>query len=102
MIKGGYKIVDLKDTDFTVGTEAAIVGIHDAIESNYRKPILLSGITIASAKYNDTFVNFVLSGTSYVGVLNTVWTNATSAVATVITVADTDDVTISTATVSVV
>lgn len=70
MIKGGYKIVDLKNTSFTVGGGAKIVkGVHEAIESNYRKPILLSGLVIDGVERSDRYVEFFVSEGSYYGYL---------------------------------
>lgn len=56
MRKGGYKIIDLHDTQFTVGTAMMIAGIHDAIEGSYRKPLLISGLTVAGVEYADAYV----------------------------------------------
>lgn len=84
MRKGGYKIIDLKDTEFTVGTAQTIDGIYDSIEGNYRKPLLLSGLTIARFEYSDTFVTAILSGSDY----------TITAYNYTITITDTDSVTI--------
>lgn len=56
MIKSGYKIIDLHDTQFTSGVTMMLEGIHDAIEGSYRKPILLSGLTVAGVEYADAYV----------------------------------------------
>ena len=58
MKKGGYKIIDLKNTNLTL-SGANIKGLYEEIESNYRKPILLSGIIINGYEYADQMVNFV-------------------------------------------
>lgn len=62
--KGGYKIIDLKNNDLT--SSNTIEGIYDAIEGNYGKPILLSGIVIDSVEKDDIFVNVEVSGSDYV------------------------------------
>lgn len=56
MRKGGYKIIDLHDTQFTSGVPMMLEGIHDAIEGCYRKPLLLSGLTVAGVEYADAYV----------------------------------------------
>lgn len=58
MIKGGYKIINLGDTVLDVSVTAGVVipGIYEQIQNNYRKPLLLSGINISGAQYNDAFV----------------------------------------------
>lgn len=53
MIKGGYKIIDLKDTAIDTTNGTTITGIHDALENNYRKPLILSGIVIDGTEYAD-------------------------------------------------
>lgn len=56
MIKGGYKIIDFKDTPLTTGGSAMMItDIHQAIEGSYRKPLLLAGLTIDGVEKNDTF-----------------------------------------------
>lgn len=64
MKNGGYKIIDLKDVSLN-GTAKKVEGIHDEIENSYRKPILLSGITIDGVEKNDAFVAPTVSSGSY-------------------------------------
>ena len=65
-MKGGYQIIDLKDINFTIGTGSKVDGVYKKIEGSYRKPCLLSNITIGGAEKNDRFVNFdAYSGTFY-------------------------------------
>ena len=67
MIKGGYKIIDFKDNPLTTGGEATtIAGIYDSIEGSYRKPILLSGLTIDNIERNDVYATPTVSGTNFV------------------------------------
>lgn len=69
-MKGGYRIIDLKNTDITVSGDAVKVeGVHQSIEANYRKPIILSGITLGGLEKPDAWVNFYVSGTDYKGVI---------------------------------
>lgn len=67
MFKGGYKIIDLADTPFTTaaGTKT-IPGIHDRIESAYRKPIMLAGFNMNGTEYDAAFAVPALSSGSYV------------------------------------
>lgn len=67
--KGGYKLIDLKETDFTAGTAAAVEGVYDAVENNYGKPTIVCGLVIGGVEKSDAYVNFAVSGTSYVGQL---------------------------------
>lgn len=67
MIKGGYKIIDFKDTPFETGGATMIIeGIYDTVEASYRKPLLLSGLTIDGIERNDVFATPTLSGSNYV------------------------------------
>ena len=69
-LKGGYKIIDFKDINLVTGTASTIAGVYDAIESNYRKAILISGISIDGVKMADSFVELLLvDGTEYTGTL---------------------------------
>lgn len=66
-IKGGYKLIDLKNNKFKVdGGSATIAGIYNSIESSYNKPLILTGINIGGVERNDIFVNFVGTSGSYV------------------------------------
>lgn len=66
MKNGGYKIIDLKDTNLTTSASATLSGIYEAIESNYRKPILLSGIVINGVEKADAFVTVNVSNSNFV------------------------------------
>lgn len=65
---GGYQLVDLKNENFAVGTKKTIAGVYDLIEGT-RKPILISGIQIASTEYHDAFVTPVVSSSNFVFVV---------------------------------
>lgn len=62
MNKGGYQILDLKNTNFALGTGALVAGAFETIRGT-KKPILVSGIKIAAKKYNDTYVDFTIGKT---------------------------------------
>lgn len=66
-IKGGYKLIDLKDNKFTVGGSGITVkGIYNSIENSYNKPLILTGINIGRVEKNDVFVDFNDDSGSYV------------------------------------
>ena len=66
-IKGGYKLIDLKDNKFTVGgTGVTVKGIYNSIESSYNKPLILTGINIGGIERNDIFINFSVNSGNYV------------------------------------
>lgn len=89
-MKGGYKIIDLQDVNLVTGTASKIAGIHDAIENNYRKATLVSGIIIDGLEKADRFVAFENAGGDYVGILYEATTNAK----TYLTITDADEVTV--------
>lgn len=71
-IKGGYKLIDLKDNKFTVGdTGITIKGIYHSIESSYNKLLILTGINIGGVERNDIFVDFVDDSGNYVANIST-------------------------------
>ena len=82
MRKGGYKVINLNDNNLTT-SNTTITGIYEDVESNYRKAILLSGITINGVEYSDCFTTFNVSGSNLIA---TVYNNT-------ITITDTDIVT---------
>ena len=58
MFKGGYKLIDFKENNIVLATPTTIKGVYDAIEHNYRKPTLITGLVIGSVEKEDTVVNF--------------------------------------------
>ena len=71
-IKGGYKLIDLKDSKFTVGGAGiTIKGIYHSIESSYNKPLILTGINIGGVERNDIFVDFADDSGNYVANIST-------------------------------
>ena len=62
MNKGGYQILDLKNTNFALGTGAVVAGAYGTIAGT-KKPILVSGIVIAGTEYHDTYVDFTIGKT---------------------------------------
>lgn len=56
-VKGGYRILSLRDLDFTPGTAKTVPGLHQAIEGSHRKPYLLSGIVVGGVEYGALWVN---------------------------------------------
>ncbi len=66
-IKGGYKLIDLKDSKLTVGGNGVTVkGIYNSIENSYNKPLILTGINIGGVEKNDVFVDFSDDSGNYV------------------------------------
>ena len=58
-MKGGYKLINMKNVNVTVGGSAVkIDGIYDSIEHNYRKPTIVTGLVIDSNERSDRWVNF--------------------------------------------
>lgn len=66
-IKGGYKLIDLKDSKLTVGGNGVTVkGIYNSIENSYNKPLILTGINIGGIERNDVFIDFTVVSGNYV------------------------------------
>ena len=68
MNKGGYQILDLKNTNFALGTGAVVSGAYSTIAGT-KKPILVSGIVIAGTEYHDTYVDFTINSTAFEGII---------------------------------
>ena len=67
-IKGGYKLIDFKETNITVGGDAVtIAGVYNAIESAYRKQIVLTGLSIGGVEHRDVFCNLEHGENVYYG-----------------------------------
>lgn len=62
---GGYKIINFHNTAITTGTPVTISGVYEALENNYRKAIMLSGIVIDNVEYADAYITPVVSDTSF-------------------------------------
>lgn len=54
--KGGYKIISLLGVSLADGESYTIAGIHKAIESSYRKPLLIEGIVVDGVEKDATWV----------------------------------------------
>lgn len=66
-IKGGYKLIDLKDNKLTVdGDEVTVKGIYNSIKNSYNKPLMLTGINIGGVERNDVFIDFAFKSGNYV------------------------------------
>lgn len=66
-IKGGYKLINLKDSKLTIGGNGVTVkGIYNSIKNSYNKPLILTGINIGGAERNDVFIDFSENSGSYV------------------------------------
>lgn len=66
MQKGGYQIVDLKNKKLTIGVGMVYDGIYEIIEGT-RKATLLSGINIGGTEYHDTYIDFTVNGSDFIG-----------------------------------
>lgn len=64
--KGGYQIITLAGLDLAVGTDELIESIYKALEGNYKKPILVEGITIDGVEKESRFVNVHVEDSVYV------------------------------------
>lgn len=65
---GGYQILTLESKDFKLGTPMIEKGIYDKIEGTL-KPLLITDIVIAGKEYHNTFVEFSVSDSNFVGTI---------------------------------
>lgn len=86
---GGYKIIDFKNKELSIGVGMIYDGIYDAIEGT-RKALLISGLNIGGEEYHDIYVQPYLEGSNYCfDVINNDNTSY------LVTIQDTDVVTVS-------
>ena len=66
MSKGGYQIIDLKNTDFRsgIGQDFSEEKIYEKLEGT-RSPILLTNIVVDGVELHDTFVTISRTGDAY-------------------------------------
>lgn len=71
MNRGGYQIIDFKDTVLPSGTTETITGVYSRVVNNNRKAYLLCGVTVQASgngditALNDEVVNFIDSEGGY-------------------------------------
>lgn len=68
MTKGGYQIIDLSGNSFTTGVSGYVQGAYEKIEGT-RKVILVSGLEVDGIEYRDSFVDFSVNDSNFVGVM---------------------------------
>ena len=66
-MKGGYKLISLKGTAFTLGTAAVVKGIFNAIANSYYKHLILCDIVVGSTHLNDCELIVQKSSGDFVG-----------------------------------
>ena len=59
--KGGYQILDLKNTALTSGTAKSIKGSFDALDRANNKRVVISGMNVGGTAYNDIEGYFIPS-----------------------------------------
>lgn len=63
---GGYKIIDLKDTNLITNGESIIIkGIYENIKTSYRKALLIENIVIDGVEKQDCFIDLIKDGTNF-------------------------------------
>lgn len=69
-MRGGYKILDFKKVNITIGTAAVIEGVYEALATNTGKPTVLTNLVVASHALCSAYVYFKLVGEAYLGYLD--------------------------------
>lgn len=64
-LKGGYKVIDFKAMPLS-GNATTIPGIYEAIEGNFHKRLIASGIVVDSKELNDTEIIPKVSGDDFI------------------------------------
>lgn len=87
-MKGGYKIIDLKNTNFTLSTGVTIEGVHEKVENNYYKALLVENFQIEGVEQVAQFVTFTASRDNLVGNLTNGTQTITITSADLVTIAN--------------
>lgn len=67
MFKGGYHIVDFKNSKFTIEKATNIIdGVYESIEGSYEKPLVLTGLNFNSNEYKDVFISVRIEDSKYI------------------------------------
>lgn len=67
MFKGGYHIVDFKNSKFTTEKTTNIInGVYESIEGSYGKPLVLTGLNLNSKEYKDAFISVRIQESKYI------------------------------------
>lgn len=67
MFKGGYHIVDFKNSKFSTETSTNIInGIYESIEGSYGKPLVLTGLNFNAHEYKDAFISVRIEESKYI------------------------------------
>lgn len=87
-IKGGYKLVDFKNISIEPDAASAtvIAGVYDAIESSYRKPIIITGLVVDDVEHADVWCNLISGSGAYTGMIDEY----------LLTITDDDEITLTT------
>lgn len=66
-MSGGYKIIDFHNVNLVTGTEnpVSVSGIYSAIENNYRKALMFSGIVIDGVEKANCYASATSGDNSY-------------------------------------
>lgn len=91
-MRGGYKIIDLQNVNFTIDEPQTIAGIYNAVESSHRKPILISNFVLSGVEKPDRYCTLRLDNSAYVGSIAV----STDGDVLSIEITDSDTITIST------
>jgi hypothetical protein len=67
MFKGGYHIVDFKNSKFTTEKATNIIyGVYESIEGSYGKPLVLTGLNFNKVEYKDAFISVRIEESKYI------------------------------------
>ena len=67
-VRGGYQIIDLKNTNFTSGSAVTIPGTYATIEASHKR-YAIEGFSIANVEHKPMSANFVVDASNYVAQL---------------------------------
>lgn len=58
-MRGGYRIIDFKNTAFTSAVPETISGLFAQVSNPYQKACMVSGLTVGDIKYPEFYAVFI-------------------------------------------
>lgn len=64
-MRGGYRIIDFKNTALTSGEQASIENLYQQVKNPYKKACIVSGLIVSDIEYPDFYAVFFPDSENY-------------------------------------
>ena len=69
-MRGGYQLINLHGHAITAGEAATVKGIYEAVEGNYHKMTIVTGLVLNGVEHNDLPISLDKGESEFTGVMN--------------------------------